>query len=114
MVPRSLRATDSLSGEGISVEVIDPRTLAPLDMETILASMRKTGKLLVADESFGPCGVGAEISAKVMEHGFDDLGAPVRRLNGAHAPTPYSAPLEAAVAPTADHVADAVRGLAEE
>ena len=114
MVPRSLRAADTLSGEGISVEVIDPRTLAPLDLETILASLRKTGKLLVADESFGPCGVGAEISARVMEHGFDDLGAPVRRLNGAHAPTPYSAPLEAAVAPTADHVADAVRGLAEE
>ena len=114
MVPRSLEAADTLAAEGISVEVIDPRTLAPLDLETILASLRKTGKLLVADESFGPCGVGAEIAAQVMEHGFDDLGAPVRRLNGAHAPTPYSAPLEAAVAPTAGHVADAVRGLAEE
>jgi 2-oxoisovalerate dehydrogenase E1 component len=114
LVPRSLAAAEQLAAEGISVEVIDPRTLAPLDLETILASLRKTGKLLVADESFGPCGVGAEISALVMEQGFDDLGAPVRRLNGLHAPTPYSPPLEEAVTPSVEQVAASLRDLATE
>jgi len=114
LVPKSLAAADTLATEGISVEVIDPRTLAPLDMDTILSSLRKTGKLLVADESFGPCGMGAEIGAQVMERGFDDLAAPVRRLNGVHTPTPYSPPLEAAVVPTTDQVAAAARDLVAE
>ncbi len=114
LVPKSLAACDTLAAEGISVEVIDPRTLAPLDLDTILTSVRKTGRLLVADESFGPCGVGAEIAAQVMAQGFDDLAAPVRRLNGVHTPTPYSPPLEAAVVPSMDQVAAAVRDLAAE
>lgn len=114
LVQRSLEAGDALASEGISVEIIDPRTLAPLDMDTILTSLSKTGKVLVADESFGPCGVGAEIAAQVMEQGFDDLAAPVRRLNGAHAPTPYSQSLEAAVSLSADQVAAAARDLAAE
>jgi 2-oxoisovalerate dehydrogenase E1 component len=114
LVPKSLAVCDTLAAEGISVEVIDPRTLAPLDLDTILTSVRKTGKLLVADESFGPCGVGAEIAAQVMAQGFDDLAAPVRRLNGVHTPTPYSPPLEAAVVPSTDQVAAAVRDLAAE
>ncbi len=114
LVAKSVEAAGRLVDEGISVEVIDPRTLAPLDLDTVLTSLRKTGKLLVADESFGPCGVGAEIAAQVMEQGFDDLGAPVRRLNGVHAPTPYSPPLEAAVSPSVDQVVVAVRDLAAE
>jgi|TARA_B100000809_G_scaffold260876_2_gene308624 2-oxoisovalerate dehydrogenase E1 component len=114
LVAKSVEAAGRLADEGISVEVIDPRTLAPLDLDTVLTSLRKTGKLLVADESFGPCGVGAEIAAQVMEQGFDDLGAPVRRLNGVHAPTPYSPPLEAAVSPSVDQVVVAVRDLAAE
>ncbi len=114
LVPKSLAAAEQLATEGISVEVIDPRTLAPLDMETILSSLDKTGKLLVADESFGPCGIGAEIAAQVMEHGFDDLAAPVRRLNGLHTPTPFSPPLETAVVPSVDQVTAAVRELAAE
>ena len=114
LVQRSLEAGDALASEGISAEIIDPRTLAPLDMDTILTSLSKTGKVLVADESFGPCGVGAEIAAQVMEQGFDDLAAPVRRLNGAHAPTPYSQSLEAGVSLSADQVADAARDLAAE
>jgi 2-oxoisovalerate dehydrogenase E1 component len=114
MVPRALRAAESLSGEGISAEVIDPRTLAPLDGDTILASVHKTGRLLVADETFAPCGVGAEIAAQVMERGFDDLDAPIRRLHGAHAPTPYSPPLEKAVVPDSEAVARAVRELLAE
>lgn len=114
LVPKCLAVAEHLAGEGISMEVIDPRTLAPLDLDTILTSLRKTGKLLVADESFGPCGVGAEIAAQVMEQGFDDLAAPVRRLNGVHTPTPYSPPLEAAVVPSNEQVAAAVRNLVAE
>src|SRR5438874_2426811 len=102
MVQHTLKACEVLAQEGISVEVIDPRTVAPLDRETILASVKKTGRLLIVDEAFAPCGIGAEIAAQVTDHGFDDLDAPIRRLNGAHAPTPYSPPLEAAVVPNPD------------
>jgi 2-oxoisovalerate dehydrogenase E1 component len=108
MVRRALEAADALAGDGVSVEVIDPRSLAPLDIETILESVHKTGRLLIADETYAPCGIGAEIAAQVMERGFDDLDAPVRRLNGAHTPIPYSPPLERAVVP---HVADVVQAI---
>ena len=114
MVPRTLTLCDTLAAEGIEVELIDPRCLAPLDTDTILTSLRKTGRLLVVDEAFGPCGVGAEISAQVMESGFDDLAAPVRRLNGRHTPTPYSPSLEAAVVPAPEQIAQAVRDLVTE
>src|SRR5438128_592253 len=100
MVPRSLEAADELAGDGVSIEVIDPRTLAPLDVDTILESVHKTGRLLVVDESYAPCGIGAEIAAQVADRGFDELDAPVRRLNSLHAPVPYSPPLEAALVPT--------------
>ena len=93
MVQRSLAAAEQLAKEGISVEVIDPRTVSPLDTDTILASVKKTGRLLIVDEAFSPCGIGAEIAARVADAGFDDLDAPIRRLNGAFAPTPYSPPL---------------------
>lgn len=114
MVLKTLGVCDRLAADGISVEVVDPRCLAPLDMNTILTSLHKTGRLLVVDEAFGPCGVGAEIAARVMEAAFDDLDAPVRRLNGVHAPTPYSPPLESAVVPSAEQIAQAVRDLAAE
>jgi 2-oxoisovalerate dehydrogenase E1 component len=114
MVPKSLEAADGLAGEGISVEVIDPRTLAPLDVDTILESLHKTGRLLVVDETYAPCGIGAEIAAQVMERGFDDLDAPVRRLNGLHAPIPYSPPLEAAMVPSVKTIALATRDLLAE
>ncbi|MBI2942369.1 MAG: alpha-ketoacid dehydrogenase subunit beta [Chloroflexi bacterium] len=112
MVNQVLEAAEVLAPEGISVEVVDPRTLAPLDLETILQSIRKTGRLVIVDEAFGPCGIGAEIAAQVAERGFDYLDAPVRRLNGAHAPTPYSPPLEAAIVPNSDAIAKAIRELA--
>jgi 2-oxoisovalerate dehydrogenase E1 component len=111
MVPRTLKALQSLDADGVSVELIDPRTLAPLDIDTVLTSVAKTGRLLIVDETFAPCGVGAEIAAQVMERGFDDLDAPIRRLNGAHVPTPYSPPLEKAVAPDSDAVARAIQEL---
>ncbi len=114
MVHETLKLCDALAGDGISVELIDPRTVAPLDVDTILTSVRKTGRLLIVDEAFGPFGVGAEIAAQVADRGFDDLDAPVRRLNGLHTPTPYSPPLEKAVVPSADAIARAVRDLAAE
>ena len=110
-VVESLNAANLLEKEGISAEVIDPRTLAPLDLATILESISKTHRLLVVDEDFSPCGAGAEIAAQVMELGFYELDAPVRRLNGAFVPGPYSPPLEAAVIPTAQSIVKAAREL---
>ncbi len=114
MVPETLQVAETLSGEGISVEVIDPRTTSPLDIDTVLESVHRTGRLLIADETFAPCGMGAEIAAAVVDRAFDDLDAPVRRLNGAHVPTPYSAPLEAAVAPNREDIERAIRDLMAE
>jgi 2-oxoisovalerate dehydrogenase E1 component len=114
MVHRSLEAAAALEREGISVEVIDPRTLAPLDIGTICESVAKTGRLLVVDEDFAPCGAGAEIAAQVMERAFDDLDAPVRRLNGGFVPAPYSPALEKAMIVTAESIAQAVRDLRAE
>ncbi|MFM7100547.1 MAG: pyruvate dehydrogenase complex E1 component subunit beta, partial [Verrucomicrobiota bacterium] len=114
MVHRSLEAAELLAREGLSVELIDPRTVAPLDTTTILASVAKTGRLLIVDESFGPCGVGAEIAARIAERGFDDLDAPIRRLNGLHTPTPYSPSLEAAVVPGVEQIAQSIRDLVHE
>src|SRR5205823_5742380 len=102
MVQRTRKACETLAAEGISVELIDPRTVAPLDVETIARSVRKTGRLLIVDEAFAPCGIGAEIAAQISDRGFDDLDAPIRRLSGAHTPTPYSPPLEHAVVPNGD------------
>jgi 2-oxoisovalerate dehydrogenase E1 component len=114
MVHHCAKVCDELAGEGISVELIDPRTVAPLDIETIAASVRKTGRLLIVDEAFAPCGVGAEIAARLADRGFDDLDAPIRRLNGAHTPTPYSPALEAAVVPNLQTITQAIRDLLEE
>ncbi|MCB0086429.1 MAG: alpha-ketoacid dehydrogenase subunit beta, partial [Caldilineaceae bacterium] len=90
MVARAEQASEKLAADGHSIEIIDPRTLAPLDIDTILQSVHKTGRLLIVDETFAPCGIGAEIAAQVVDKGFDDLDAPIMRLNGAHTPTPYS------------------------
>jgi 2-oxoisovalerate dehydrogenase E1 component len=114
MVQKTLAACDDLAREGLEVELIDPRTIAPLDIDTILASVSKTGRLLIVDESFAPCGIGAEIAAHLADRGFDELDAPIRRLNGAHTPTPYSPPLEASVVPGVETIAQAVRDLCQE
>ena len=76
--------------------------------------MHATGRLLIVDEDYGPSGVGAEIAAQVMARGFDDLDAPIQRLNGVHTPIPYSPPLEAAVVPNVQSIAQAIRTLAAE
>lgn len=114
MVGKTLTVCEKLAQEGISVEVIDPRTVAPLDVDTILESVQRTGRLLVIDETFAICGIGAEIAAQVVDRGFDDLDAPVRRLNGLHVPTPYSAPLEASVVPQLPDIEQAIRDLLAE
>jgi 2-oxoisovalerate dehydrogenase E1 component len=114
MVRRTLEACDRLATKGISVEVIDPRTVSPLDGETILQSVHKTGRLLIVDEAFAPFGVGAEVAARVIDAGFDDLDAPIRRLHGAFTPTPYSPPLEKAVVPQVENIERAIFELLEE
>jgi 2-oxoisovalerate dehydrogenase E1 component len=114
MVRRTLEVSTRLAAEGIEVEIIDPRTVSPLDSETILLSVRKTGRLLIVDEAFAPFGLGAEVAAQVSDAGFDDLDAPIRRLHGAFTPTPYSPPLEKAVVPQAEDIERAIRALLEE
>ena len=114
MLPKVLAICEDLAREGIEIEVIDPRTVAPLDIDRILESVHKTGRLLIVDETFGPCGIGAEISALVMENGFDDLDAPIARLNGLHTPTPYSPTLEKAVTPDQAAITRAIRDLLAE
>ena len=114
MVPRTLAAAKEYAAQGISVEVLDPRTVSPLDTAAILTSVRKTGRLLVVDESFGPCGLASEIAAQVAGAGFDDLDAPIHRLHGVFAPTPYSPTLEAAMIPNAGAIAAAIRDLVNE
>ena len=96
------------------MELIDPRTVSPLDCETILQSVAKTGRLLIADETFAPFGLGAEISAQIGQKGFDHLDAPIHRLNGAHTPTPYSPSLENSIVPQVEDVVQAILDLLEE
>jgi pyruvate dehydrogenase E1 component beta subunit len=114
MVPRALAAAEELATEGTSVEVIDPRTLRPLDEETILASVRKTGRALVVHEAVKFGGIGAEIAAMIMEQAFDYLDAPVRRLAGVDIPIPYAAVLEQAAVPTTEEIVAAVQDLVRE
>ncbi|WP_165235670.1 alpha-ketoacid dehydrogenase subunit alpha/beta [Aquisphaera insulae] len=114
MVHHTLAICDELEREGISVELVDPRTVAPLDTGSILRSVHKTGRLLIVDEPPAPYGFSAEIAARVVEDGFDDLDAPIRRLTGASCPTPYSPSLEEAVVPGPRDIADAIRNLMKE
>ena len=114
MVHESIRAAEELAEQAVSVELIDPRTVSPLDTDTILESVHKTGRLLIVDESFAPYSIGAEVAARVVDKGFDDLDAPIRRLNGAFAPTPYSPSLEEAVVPRVDDIVQSVRSLLAE
>jgi pyruvate/2-oxoglutarate/acetoin dehydrogenase E1 component len=108
MVERALAAADLLAAGGTSVEVIDPRTLSPLDEETILGSVAKTGALVVVDESPPRCSVASEIAALVSEKAFDYLNGPVRRVTAPHAPVPFSPSLEDAYAPSVQAIVDAV------
>ena len=111
MVHKALAAAEQLAAEGIEVEVVDPRTLVPLDREMILASVRKTNKLVVAVEDVQTCGVSAEIAAIVAEDAFDFLDAPIRRVAARDIPIPLAPACEDYVIPGIDRVAEAVRGV---
>ena len=105
------QAAEQLAGQGIAAEVIDLRSLKPLDETTILGSVKKTGRLVVVHEANRLCGVGAEIAALVAEHAFTDLKAPIVRLGGPDAPVAASYPLEQASVPSAEAITDAARRL---
>lgn len=110
-VQRALAAADALAAEGISVEVVDPRTLEPLDRATLLASVRKTGRVVVTDESHDPCGVAAGLAAIIADEAFASLRAPIRRVSIAPVPIPFSLPLEEFVTPTTERIIEAVRAV---
>jgi pyruvate dehydrogenase E1 component beta subunit len=109
MVGTALKAAEKLAAEGVEVEVIDPRTLAPLDLDTIVTSVRRTGHLVVAHEAVETGGIGAEISARVQETAFADLKAPVLRVGAPFAPVPTSIVLERAFVPDEERIIAAVR-----
>jgi pyruvate dehydrogenase E1 component beta subunit len=111
MVQRSLRAAEELARRGIDAEVVDPRTLVPLDTRTILASVAKTGRLVVADECHRSCGVAAEIAAIVAEEGFGYLKAPIKRVTTLDVPVPFSQPLEEYIEPTEAKIVAAAQEL---
>jgi pyruvate/2-oxoglutarate/acetoin dehydrogenase E1 component len=111
MVHEALRAAEQLSQRGIEAEVIDPRTLLPLDMETILGSVRKTHRVVIVHEAVKFCGFGAEIAAQVTEAAFDALEAPPARVAAPFCPVPFSAPLEEAYLPNAQKIIDAVSSV---
>lgn len=114
MVHRALEAATKLAAEGIDVEVIDLRSVRPIDRETIIASVKKTGKLLCVYEGVRTLGVGAEISALIAESdAFDYLEAPIQRLGGAEAPIPYNPDLERAAVPQAAGIEEVARRLAK-
>ena len=112
MVLRSLSAAERASGEGIDVEVVDPRSLVPLDMPTILESVRRTGRVVVVEEDCRTCGFGAELVSQIVEQAFDYLDAEPVRVAGLDVPIPYSRPLEHASVPSEDDILTAVRRLA--
>ncbi len=113
MVHRSLEAAESLARSGVSAEVVDLRTIYPLDRETVLRSVEKTGRVLVAYESNRFLGVGAEVAALIAEEGFESLDAPVMRLAPPHTPVPFSPPLEDAYIPQVEDIERAVERLAQ-
>ena len=107
----ALEAAEVLAGEGIDVEVIDLRTLRPLDKDTVLASLKKTNRLIVAEEGWPTCSIGSEIAAICMEEGFDDLDAPVMRVTNEDVPMPYAANLEKLALLNAAKIVDGAREL---
>jgi len=112
MVQQGLEAAEQISGQGIAVELVDLRTLYPLDTETILTSVHKTGKALIVHEAPQVCGIGAEIAAIIAEEAFRSLDAPVMRLTAPHTPVPFSAPLEDFYLPNAAKITAKLKDLA--
>jgi pyruvate/2-oxoglutarate/acetoin dehydrogenase E1 component len=113
LVHEALKAADQLSQAGISLEVVDPRTLVPLDKETLINSAMKTGRVVVADSGYTSYGVTAEIASVIVEGAFYYLHGPVMRVGALDVPVPFSKPLELATMPNAERIADAARRLME-
>ncbi len=111
MVPRALEAAEKLAAEGISVEVIDPRTLAPLDTETIYNSIRKTHRAAIVEESNKTGGIGAELSAKFTEDLYYELDCPTCRIAALDVPMPYNIPMEHYSIPSVDRIAQSIRDM---
>jgi pyruvate dehydrogenase E1 component beta subunit len=109
MMYRAMEAAESLAEDGISVEIVDPRTLRPMDTETIIGSVRKTHRAVVVEAGAGFAGMGSEIAAFITEQAFDELDAPVERVTGASAPMPYARNLEKAKTPSKERIVDAIR-----
>jgi pyruvate dehydrogenase E1 component beta subunit len=111
MVGKALEAAEALSAEGIEAEVIDLRTIRPLDTETIVNSVQKTNRLVSVEEGWPFAGIGAEISATIMEQAFDWLDAPVGRVTAVDVPLPYAANLEALALPKADNIITSAKAV---
>jgi pyruvate dehydrogenase E1 component beta subunit len=109
MVGQALAAADTLATEGIDAEVIDPRTLQPLDLDTILASVAKTGHVVLVDQATRHASASAVIAADIAEHGFSSLKAPITQVTALDTTVPYSEPMEAYVLPDQAKIAQAVR-----
>jgi pyruvate dehydrogenase E1 component beta subunit len=107
----ALKAADELASQGISAEVIDLRTIRPMDIETVLASVQKTGRCVTVEEGWPQSGIGSEISAQIMERAFDYLDAPVKRITGKDVPMPYAANLEKLALPNVGEVVEAVKAV---
>ena len=107
----ALKAAQELEKEGIQAEVIDLRTIRPLDTDTIVASVMKTGRCVTVEEGYPQSGIGAEIAARIMEHAFDYLDAPVVRVTGKDVPMPYAANLEKLALPSVAEVVQAVKAV---
>ena len=111
MVKKALASAERLAQEGISAEVVDPRTLAPLDVNTIVASVSKTGRLVLVDQAPRHSSAAAVIAGEVAEHGFEHLRAPIRLVTALDASVPYSEPLENFIIPNEDKIMNAVRSV---
>jgi len=107
----ALKAAEELAKDGIEAEVVDLRTLRPMDTDTIVESVKKTGRIVTVEEGWPQSGVGAEIAARVMEHAFDYLDAPVTRISGKDVPMPYAANLEKLALPSVADVVEAAKAV---
>src|SRR5256714_9246311 len=111
MVHQALAAADALAGEGIEAEIVDPRTLSPLDHATILASVARTHHLVIVDEDNPRCSAATDIAALVADRGFDTLDPPIKIVSAPHTPVPFSPPLEQFYIPSPERIADTVRAI---
>ncbi|BBN99001.1 alpha-ketoacid dehydrogenase subunit beta [Sporolactobacillus terrae] len=110
----ALKAADQLAKKGFETEVIDPRTLSPLDEDTIIKSVQKTGRLIIVDEAYPRCSAATDIAAIVGDKAFDYLDAPIKRVTAPHAPVPFSPPLEKLYMPTPEKIIEAFREMVGE